>query len=234
MTTTTNTEMTLDSVDIHDTRLYVQRGYPWQEWDLLRREAPIYWYQREGIEPFWAITRHADILTISRDAKTFINGGPRLRLASIQEEHRTRESFKGFAALRGWNPNEPADMVFMDDPRHRKFRQLTNSAFTPGRLRDLEPRIEQMARRFGAEFEQTLKRETAETGSCDFVREYAIKLPLAAIGDLMGLPPDDWMKVLVWTNALLGDIHPSLKVEGEASWQATRRAIEEMLTGVNY
>ncbi len=55
----------LDSVDIHDPRLYVERGYPWAEWDLLRREAPVYWYERDGIEPFWAITRHADVLEIS-------------------------------------------------------------------------------------------------------------------------------------------------------------------------
>ena len=230
MTTAMDREMTLDSVDIHDTRLYVDRGYPWREWDLLRREAPIYWYERDGIEPFWAVTRHADILTISRDAKTFINGGPRLRLASIGEEMIMRESLKGLATLRDWDPSEPPDMVFMDDPRHRKFRGLTNSAFTPGRLRALGPRIEKMAMQFATEFREALHSQTAEKGSCDFVREYSIKLPLAAIGDLMGLPSGDWMQVLIWTNALLGDIHPSFEVEGEPTRRATRRAIDEMRT----
>jgi len=219
---------TLDSIDIHDTRLYVERGYPWREWDRLRCEAPVYWYERPDIEPFWAITRHADVLAISRDAKTFINGGPRLRLASLGEELIMREGFKGFAAERGWDRDEPPDMVFMDDPRHRQFRLLTSSAFTPGRLRALVPRIEKMAASFAAEFTEALKRDTERTGSCDFVREYSIKLPLAAIGDLMGLPPGDWMQVLIWSNALLGDIHPSFSAPGEPPWEATRRAVVEM------
>ena len=38
--------ITLDNLDIADTDLYVKRGYPWKEWDLLRREAPVYWYSR--------------------------------------------------------------------------------------------------------------------------------------------------------------------------------------------
>jgi cholest-4-en-3-one 26-monooxygenase len=218
----------LDSIDIHGTHLYVERGYPWKEWELLRREAPVYWYEREDIEPFWAITRHADVLAISRDPSTFINGGRRLRLASIGEEILMTEGFKGFAKEQGWDPGEPPDMVFMDDPRHRKFRLLTSSAFTPGRLRALEPRIEKLATGFAAEFAETLGRRTAEAGSCDFVREYSVKLPLAAIGDLMGLPPGDWMRALVWTNAMLGDIHPSSQVEGESPGGAARRAVLEM------
>jgi hypothetical protein len=218
----------LDSIDIHGTHLYVERGYPWKEWELLRREAPVYWYEREDIEPFWAITRHADVLAISRDPSTFINGGRRLRLASIGEEILMTEGFKGFAKEQGWDPGEPPDMVFMDDPRHRKFRLLTSSAFTPGRLRALEPRIEKLATGFAAEFAETLGRRTAEAGSCDFVREYSVKLPLAAIGDLMGLPPGDWMRALVWTNAMLGDIHPSFQVEGESPGGAARRAVLEM------
>lgn len=218
----------LDSLDIHDTALYVSRGYPWQEWDLLRREAPIYWYEREGIDPFWAITRHEDVLAISKSPRNFINGGPRLRLASSAEDQLMRAGFRGFAAQRGWDPDEPPDMVFMDDPRHRKFRQLTSATFAPGRLRALEPRIERMAQAFAAEFIETLRRQTVEMGHCDFVREYSVKLPLAAIGDLMGLPPGDWMQVLIWTNALLNDIHPSLQAEGEPPWAAIRRAVEEM------
>ena len=60
--------LSLDTIDIHSTDLYVSRGYPWPEWDLLRKEAPVFWYEREGIDPFWAITRHADVLTVSKRA----------------------------------------------------------------------------------------------------------------------------------------------------------------------
>ena len=45
----------LDTIDIHSVDKYMAEGYPWAEWDLLRREAPVYWYDRPGIEPFWAV-----------------------------------------------------------------------------------------------------------------------------------------------------------------------------------
>ena len=80
-------ELSLDTIDIHTKELYVSRGYPWQEWDLLRSEAPVFWYEREGIEPFWAITRHEDMLTISKRSEVFVNSG-RLRLASIEDDQR--------------------------------------------------------------------------------------------------------------------------------------------------
>ena len=42
----------LETLDIHSKELYVSRGYPWKEWDVLRREAPVFWYEREDIAPF--------------------------------------------------------------------------------------------------------------------------------------------------------------------------------------
>ena len=65
--------LTLDTVDITDSDRYRDHGHPWADWDLLRREAPLYWYQRPGFEPFWAIARHADIRSVSahRDKDVF-------------------------------------------------------------------------------------------------------------------------------------------------------------------
>src|SRR5215831_6203914 len=74
--------LTLDRIDITDTRRYVERGYPWREWDLLRREAPVYWYERPGFEPFWALTRYEDIAFVSHHPELFSNA-QRLRLDSI-------------------------------------------------------------------------------------------------------------------------------------------------------
>jgi cholest-4-en-3-one 26-monooxygenase len=119
-------------------------------------------------------------------------------------------------------------MVFMGDLRHRGFRLLTSSAFTPNRLRALEPRIEKMAAGFADEFAEQLRVETESAGACDFVRGYASKLPLAAIGDLMGLPAGDWQRVLHWSNALLGDVHPDFLQPGEDELSARRRAVEEI------
>ena len=53
--------MHVDEAIIHDLDRYRSEGYPWDEWDLFRNEAPVYWYEREGITPFWSITRYADV-----------------------------------------------------------------------------------------------------------------------------------------------------------------------------
>ena len=75
--------LSLDTIDIHTKELYVDRGYPWEEWDLLRSEAPIFWYEREGMDPFWAmpIARSEGILAMisfnSFSVAEVRNSGPR-------------------------------------------------------------------------------------------------------------------------------------------------------------
>ena len=71
-----NELLTLQNLDITDTDLYVREGYPWAAWDLLRNEAPVFWYQRPKHEPFWAITKHEDIAYISRNPNLFSNRSP--------------------------------------------------------------------------------------------------------------------------------------------------------------
>lgn len=217
----------LDKIDLHTRRLYAERGYPWAEWDTLRRDAPIFWYERDDVEPFWAVTRYADILTISKRSDIFINGGPRLRLTRRGEVEPLRGGLDAFGEERGWDPGEPADFVFMDDPRHRKFRLISSRDFTPGRLRAMADHFDELAQRFAAEFVETLETETRESGSCDFVREFAVKLPLAAIGEMMGLPPDDWKKIFEWTNAAVGALDPRDLRPGERLRDASVRGTNE-------
>ena len=63
--------LTLDMINIHHPKHYAEHGTPWDEWDLLRREAPVHWYERDDVEPFWAVTRYADIMTVSDNPKIF-------------------------------------------------------------------------------------------------------------------------------------------------------------------
>src|SRR5678815_3582167 len=95
--------LSLDTIDIHSTDLYVSRGYPFAEWDLLRREAPVFWYEREGIDPFYAVTRHEDVLTISKNSDVFVNSR-RLRLQDRVDDERQRRSIRERIAARGWDP----------------------------------------------------------------------------------------------------------------------------------
>src|SRR5215213_8544158 len=105
--------LTLDSLDITDTALYVERGYPWAEWDLLRKEAPVYWYQRPGYEPFWAITKYDDIAFVSRHPELFSNA-QRLRLTDIEGVEIGERGRARSAAKHGTTPDAPPDIVFMD------------------------------------------------------------------------------------------------------------------------
>lgn len=214
----------LQRIDLHTPDRYAEQGFPWREWDQLRREAPIFRYERDDIEPFWAVTRHADVLTVSENSKRFINGGPRLRMALKGEPELLRGGLDTFGQSRGWDPNEPPDITFMDDPRHRQTRKLASWAFTQGCMRSAAAHFDALAEGFTAEFMQTLERD----GECDFVAELASKLPLAATGEILGLPPDDWKQMLVWSNAIIGHVEPEHVRPGETVAQAAERNMSEM------
>ena len=187
------TALGLETIDLHSKDLYVTRGYPWEAWDLLRREAPVFWYERENVEPFWAVTRHADILEVSKHSEVFVNSR-RLRIFDREDDVRQKASTQARIAARGWDPEEPPDFIFMDDPRHRDFRLLIAKRFTPAALRPLERHFAELSRQFAGELEAELRSAAVRGEVCDFVKGFAEKLPLAAIGEMMGLPPGDWKR----------------------------------------
>lgn len=219
--------LSLDTLDIHSTDLYVSRGYPFAEWDLLRREAPVFWYEREGIDPFYAVTRHEDVLTVSKNSDVFVNSR-RLRLQARADDERQRRSIRERIASRGWDPKEPSDFILMDDPRHRDFRLLTAKRFTPAALRKLERHFEELSQQFAREFAGELDAAAGRGEVCDFVKGFAEKLPLAAIGEMMGLPPGDWQRLKQLTNVMIGAPESKFFLPGEDRNTGVARAVEEM------
>jgi len=219
--------ISLDTLDILSIDRYRDRGYPFAEWELLRREAPVFWYEREDIAPFYALTRHEDILTVSTHAEVFVNS-QRLRLQTIEEDARQEWAMKARAEARGWDPDEPTDFILMDDPRHRNFRLLVAREFTPAALRKLEGHFETLARRFAGELDDELDRASNAGEAVDFVRAFAQKLPLSAIGEMMGLPPNDWMRLKQLTNVMIGAPEPEFFHDGEERYMGMIRAVEEM------
>ena len=183
--------LSLDTVDIHSADLLSARGYPWEAWDLLREQSPVHWYERPDVEGFWAITRYDDVHRIGSQDRLFINGGGRLRIATREEDESMRMRFGRRAEMLGWDPDEVPDLVYMDKPRHTAFRNLSARSFTPNAMRALEEDLSAYAARFTAEFESMLHRD----GEVDLVEDFAVKLPLATMCDLMGLPVDDWERV---------------------------------------
>ena len=188
---------TLDAIDIHSTSRLEAEGYPWEAWDLLRRDAPVYWYERADIEPFWAVTRYDDVHFVGSNDRLFINGGGRLRLISTTEDRESKERSRRRAELRGWDPSEVPDLVYMDKPRHTEFRNLSARSFTPRAMRALEVHLASYSTRFIGELVELLEQH----GEADIVEDFAVKLPLATICDIMGLPVDDWSRIHTWTGA---------------------------------
>lgn len=213
--------LALDTINVHSLEDLARRGYPWQEWDLLRKQAPVFWYDRPEVEPFWAISKHADILEISRRSDVFINGGPRLR-RWLKDEGEGLRQLDPFGLGRGWDPDEAPDLVFMDDPRHKQFRSLVSRAFTPVQFRRSEAHFRELSIEFATDFERLLA-----DGPQDFVKDMAVKLPLAAICEMFDLPREDWRRVLIWTNAMLGDVDPSFARDGEDIMLTALRALNE-------
>ena len=87
-------------------------------------------------------------------------------------------------------------MIDMDDPAHWKRRKLVNRGFTPGRVRDSEQKIRDVATR--------IIDGVCERGECDFVRDIAAPLPMIMIGDMLGVAPEDRDDLLRWSDDMVG------------------------------
>ncbi|MGH2588958.1 MAG: cytochrome P450 [Dehalococcoidia bacterium] len=218
--------VTLDTLDITDTDLYVKRGYPWAEWDLLRREAPVYWYHRPGFEPFWALTKYEDIAWVSHNPQIFSNT-QRLRLADIRSIEIGQRGREVRARLYGGSPTDPPDLVFMDPPEHRQYRAITGRSFTPRAMAALERHFDDLAGTYVGDFAAVLAERFPEGDSVDFVHELACKLPVAAICEMAGVPRADWEKIFHWTEILVGSADPEYQRPGEDREATARRVREE-------
>ena len=221
--------LTVDTVDITDSDRYRDEGYPWAEWDLLRREAPVYWYQRPEYEPFWAITKHADIRFISSHPELFSNK-QMLRLNTAKKlgtAQRSRDLQMNFT---GGDPADPPDFIFMDPPEHRQHRSLVARHFTPRMMKMLEDHFGEMAENYVSDFADKIVNDFAERGTgsaVDLVHELSAKLPVAAICDMGGVPEEDWDQIFEWTEVLVGADDPEFRLPGESPSQASRRVGEE-------
>lgn len=137
---------------------------PYPTYARLRAEAPLY-YNAEL--DFYALSRHADVMNGFRDATRLSNAnGVSLDPAA-------------------WGPNAHRTMSFlaMDDPRHMRMRRLVFKGFTPKRVADMETRIRELTLEY---LEPALAR-----GEFDWIEDFAGKLPMDVISDMMGVPPAD-------------------------------------------
>jgi len=187
---------------------YADRGYPHPLWKRLRHEDPVHWFERTKGMPFWAITKHADIVTIGKRPDLFQNG-PRLVLSHEPELPNTF----------------PPTLIQLDPPKHGIYRQLISKRFTPRYLKRIHGDIE----RIGKEIVDKLleKSGPGEYGECDFVREVSAPLPIAVIAWLLGVPQSDWNLLFDWTNRTIGAGDPEYQTPGKTPQESAQAAMTE-------
>jgi cholest-4-en-3-one 26-monooxygenase len=189
---------------------YADRGYPHEIWTKLRREAPVYWWDQTEGTPFWAITKHADIMAISKQPELFVSG-PRLVISHMPE------------AKLEFTP--PPTLIQLDPPKHGAFRQMVSKRFTPRALKKIHDPIEQI----GREIVEALVKDK-DHGECDFVKEVSAPLPIAVIAWLLGVPRSDWHLLFDWTNRVIGSGDPEFQKEGETASDTAQAAMTELFT----
>ncbi len=188
-----------------DARHYGHHGYPHDAWTRLRHETPVRWIEPDEGIPYWAITRHADIVRISRDPDLFTN----------------RPRFK--ASIGGDESAKAPTLSSMDPPEHRTYRQLVSRHFTPRALSRLRAPIEDVA----LELMDGLGEPGSES-ELDFVERVAAPMPILIIAWLLGLPREDWPLIYGMTHAMTGFADPEYQVPGETPEQTIARGRAEI------
>jgi cytochrome P450 family 142 subfamily A polypeptide 1 len=158
---------TRPEIKLLDGHFYADDPQRWFAW--LRQHAPVYWDEGDQV---WGVALHEDVQALSRDPETFCN-------------------------RKGSRPDSPPlpSMINLDDPDHKRRRNLVNRGFTPRRVAEHEPRVRAIV--------TELIDRVAPLGRCDFVRDLAAPLPMIVIGDLLGVEPEDRDMLLRWSDDMI-------------------------------
>jgi cytochrome P450 len=195
----------VDPLDLVDPRRYAARGYPHDVWTRLRADAPVAHVEAPGFEPFWAITKHADVVQVASQPERF-------------------SSAQGITLARtGAPPMPPSEiLVLLDPPKHGPARRLVSAGFTPRAVRERRPGIERIAD------DVLAAAPDPAAGAQDVVATVAAPFPLGVIAWILGIPEDDWALLFRWTNEIIGKDDAEFRTAGESPGQTIKRARGEL------
>ncbi|MGB3624316.1 MAG: cytochrome P450 [Henriciella sp.] len=160
----------------------------------LREEDPLAWCEPEAFRPFWAVTKHADIMEVSRQNKLFTNG---------EREMLSFKSAEEIVYAQTGGPHLLKTLVQLDDPMHYKLRHLTQDWFMPHKVKTREDAINAIAKEFVDKMEDM-------GGECDFQQDVALYYPLRVIMQILGVPVEDEPMMLKLTQEIFGAQDPDL------------------------
>jgi hypothetical protein len=177
---------------------FLDDPYPW--YDALRAHAPL----RRGPDGALLLTRRADCLAVYRDGRSFssdkkVEFAPKFGDGPLYRHHTT-------------------SLVFNDPPLHTRVRKLLAPAFTPRALALLQPRLEALV--------DGLLDQAAARGGMDVIGDYAAALPVAIVGDVLGIPAEVRPSLRRWSLAILGALEPVLMPEARARGETAVQELE--------
>lgn len=160
-----------------------------------RAERPIAKVSSPKFPDFWAITKHADVQAIERDSELWANApipaiGPRENFERAPEDRQMKT------------------LIEMDGDEHKVHRAIVNDWFKPGNVKKMADRVDELAKHYVDEM-------AAKGGRCDFARDIAMYFPLQVILSILGLPEEDFGRMLKLTQELFGAEDPDIGRAGE-------------------
>ena len=171
--------ITLDKIDLLAKTW--GRYEPHDQFDLLRRDAPVFWHEEPNDTGFWAVTKHADVRSVSHNSAVYSSELGGAFIPTAEEE--------ALASLR-------LTILMMDPPKHNRYRRLVSKGFTPRMIRSL---IDEIDRRAAIVIDKV-----CEKGEVEFVEEIAAQVPVQMICEMIGLEPEVWPRMFEVSNQLIG------------------------------
>ena len=157
------------------------KGVPHDQFDRLRAEAPVFFHPEPDGPGFWAVTKHADVRSVSHDSATFSSEAGGTFIPNQDEE--------ALVQLR-------LTILNMDPPKHNRYRRLVSKGFTPRMITNL---VEEIERRAAVVIDGV-----CEKGEVEFVEEIAAQVPVQMICEMIGLEPEVWPRIFELSNHLIG------------------------------
>ncbi|HVQ96468.1 MAG TPA: cytochrome P450 [Mycobacteriales bacterium] len=180
---------------------------PLDQLTQLTRPVPVCWHEPDDDGGFWVATRHADVLAVAMAPQTF-------------------SSLRNTQMLRSWLLDPPTleaqklTMLNQDPPAHTKLRAIVQRAFTVRAIEGMRERL--------AGYVRDIVRHALDRGEGDFVADIAAELPLLAITELLGVPPEDRKRIFEWTEQMIRFEDPAYAESGMAAGEEAFRYANEL------
>jgi cytochrome P450 len=166
---------------------------PFPAYDQLREERPVH---RDPITGHYILTRYDDVRRALLNVRALSNR------AGLMGDRWSDAANRLFAS-EGWLPMNT--LVSNDPPEHRFYRQLVEKAFTPAKVANIEPRVQELV--------DELIEAMADKDEVDFLNDFAVPLPMYVIAEQLGVAASDRAAFKTWSDVALESMNPDLSDE---------------------